>query len=148
MDNKCNDKYNLSRFVKAQEQFFDSAYAEISSGRKRGHWMWFIFPQLKELGYSETALFYGITCLDEAREYLKNDYLRQNLVKITRALLDLPNDECHSDPEMIMGRVDDLKLQSSMTLFANATDDNELFLDVLKRYYHSRPCQRTLELIS
>ena len=110
MDNKCNDKYNLNRFVKAQEQFFDSAYAEISSGRKRGHWMWFIFPQLKSLGQSETELFYGITCLDEAREYLKNDYLRQNLVKICKALLDLPNDECHSDPEMIMGRIDDLKL--------------------------------------
>lgn len=133
----------LERFVKAQERDYETALEEIKSGRKRSHWMWYIFPQLKELGYSTTAKYYGIQDLDEARAFLADDYLGGNLMEITSALLGLKTDDAHA----VFGSPDDLKLRSCMTLFAAADPDCEVFFRVLDKYYDGEPCRRTLEIL-
>ena len=122
---------NINRFYEPHKQFFDIALKEIKSGRKQSHWMWYIFPQLKTLGYSSTAVYYGIENTEEAREFYNDAYLGENLREICRALL-----ECESkDALEVMGYPDNLKLCSSMTLFYQATDD-ELFGLVLKKFYN------------
>lgn len=83
------DTYNLERFLRAQEHDFATALTEIRKGRKQSHWIWYIFPQLADLGSSETAVYYGITCLDEAVEYLKNQTLKEHLIEISEALYQL-----------------------------------------------------------
>ncbi|MGI6230844.1 MAG: DUF1810 domain-containing protein [Tractidigestivibacter sp.] len=136
--------YDLERFVKAQRRDFDTALAEIRSGHKRSHWIWYIFPQLKELGYSSTAKYYGIEDADEARAFLAHPYLGANLRTISSALLELPTD----DPHAVMGHPDDLKLRSSMTLFDQvASSDDAVFSRVLKKFYDGRPDPKTLELL-
>ena len=114
----------LERFIKAQNNTYEEALNEIKAGKKRSHWIWFIFPQIKGLGFSHMSQFYGIENIDEAREYLANPVLGTRLVEISEALLNLQE----NDPAVVMGgSPDDMKLQSSMTLFAAVSDDNSVF---------------------
>ena len=133
---------SLERFVEAQAGIHDTALAELRAGRKRSHWMWFVFPQLAGLGHSATAQRYAIAGRAEARTYLAHPVLGPRLAEAAQALLGV---EGRSAAE-IMGHPDDLKLRSSMTLFAEAADDPAVFRAVLRRYYDG-PDQRTLDLL-
>jgi len=108
--------HNLNRFLMAQESSYDRALAEIKSGTKQTHWMWYIFPQLFGLGYSANATFYGISGIPEAQAYLEQDLLSQRLIEITEAVLAIQN----KSAEEIFGYPDYLKFQSSMSLFHEA----------------------------
>lgn len=134
--------YDLSRFLKAQALSYNVALSEIQTGRKLSHWIWFIFPQLKGLGRSHTARFYGIEDLEEARAYLADTTLRSRLLEISQALLKLAD----SDIGNIMGYPDDLKLRSSMTLFHLADPSCDVFQKVLDKYFGGIPDENTLAL--
>lgn len=134
--------YDLDRFVKAQEKMYDIALNEIKNGKKISHFMWYIFPQLKGLGYSDISNYYGISGLEEAKEYLEDEILGNRLYNITLELLKINED----DPINIFGNVDALKLKSSMTLFDIVSDD-EIFYDVLKKYYGGKKDERTIALL-
>lgn len=133
---------DLSRFLKAQEHDYEQALSEIRSGRKRSHWMWYIFPQIQGLGFSSTAQYYAIRDLQEAKDYLAHPVLGARLKEISSALLDL---EGLSASE-IFGYPDDLKLRSCMTLFRMADLDEPIFLEVLEKYYDGEPDFRTVDL--
>lgn len=132
----------LQRFIEAQNDSYDQALKEIINGRKLTHWIWYIFPQMKGLGFSYNSEYYGITSLQEARDYLENELLRKRLFKITESLL------MHKgkDIESIMGDIDALKLKSSMTLF-DAVQPGSIFGEVLDKFYGGERCRRTLEKI-
>lgn len=135
---------DLSRFIKAQERDYETALAEIRSGRKRSHWIWYVFPQIAGLGMSSTAQFYSIKDLDEAKDYLDNPYLRSNLIEISEALLGL---DC-SDPDYVFGYPDNLKVRSSMTLFKYASEGKHpVFQQVLDKFYDGADDWRTQELL-
>lgn len=132
----------LERFVKAQMLDYGMALKEIKAGRKESHWMWYIFPQIKGLGYSQTAQYYAIEDINEAREYLAHPILGSRLREITEALL-----ACGcNDAEKIFGYTDAMKLRSSMTLFYIAGGE-ALFLKALERLYGGAPDERTVELL-
>ena len=135
---------DLSRFLKAQEHDYERALGEIRAGRKRSHWMWYIFPQIQGLGFSSTAQYYAICDLQEAKDYLAHPVLGARLKEISSALLDL---EGLSASE-IFGYPDDLKLRSCMTLFRMADLNEPIFLEVLEKYYDGKPDSRTVELAS
>lgn len=132
----------LQRFIEAQNDSYDQALKEIRNGRKLTHWIWYIFPQMKGLGFSYNSEYYGITSLQEARDYLENELLRKRLFEITESLL------MHKgkDIESIMGDIDAMKLKSSMTLF-NAVQPDDIFGEVLDEFYGGERCRRTLEKI-
>lgn len=136
--------YDLSRFLEAQNNSYDTALREIRAGRKRSHWMWYIFPQIRGLGYSAMAQHYAIRDLGEAREYLQHPLLGPRLIEISEALLALDQ----SDPRRVMGSPDDLKLRSCMTLFQCAAPDQPVFGKVLDKFYGGRPDERTLEILN
>jgi uncharacterized protein (DUF1810 family) len=133
----------LERFRKAQQKNYDSALREIQNGRKQSHWMWFIFPQIAGLGYSQTAQYYAVADLDEAKEFLNDNMLGKNLIEISEALLELES----NDATEVMGWPDDLKLRSSMTLFALADPECEVFQKVLDKFYGGERDERTIELL-
>ena len=133
---------SLNRFLIAQEHSYDTALREIRSGRKRSHWMWYIFPQIAGLGMSYTAQLYSIRNIDEARDYIADPVLGKRLIEISRALLTLNV----SDPTAVMGYPDDLKLCSCMTLFECVSDD-PVFGAVLDKFYGGRRDKRTLSLL-
>jgi uncharacterized protein (DUF1810 family) len=133
---------DLDRFVEAQAGVYDDALAELRAGRKRTHWMWFVFPQIAGLGSSPAARWYAIASLAEARAYLAHPVLGPRLRAAAGAVLAVPD---RSAAE-ILGHPDDLKLRSSMTLFARAADDPALFEAVLDRFYDG-PDRRTLDLL-
>ena len=135
--------YDLNRFLTAQERDYAQALAEIRAGRKRSHWIWYIFPQLRGLGYSYNSEYYGIADAEEARQYLAHPVLGARLREITTALLELPE----SDPLLVMGRPDDLKLCSSMTLFEYAAEQDSVFGKVLDKYYGGRRDAATLRML-
>ena len=132
----------LQRFIEAQNDSYDQALKEIRNGRKLTHWIWYVFPQMKGLGFSYNSEYYGITSLQEARDYLENELLRKRLFEITESLL------MHKgkDIESIMGDIDALKLKSSMTLF-DAVQPGSVFGEVLDEFYGGERCKRTLEKI-
>ena len=141
--------YDLSRFKKAQEHSYETALSEIRAGEKQSHWMWYIFPQLEGLGFSEISQYYGIKGMEEARAYLADDLLRARLVEISQALLSLKS----NDATQVMGYPDDLKLKSSMTLFLLAAKDSgeryanevEVFKEVLDKFFGGKMDERTVE---
>ena len=137
------DERGLDKYVSAQTRDYDDALREIRSGRKRTHWIWYIFPQLDGLGYSPTAQYYGIRDLEQAKDYMAHPVLGPRLVEISEALLALP---C-SDPGVVMGYPDDLKLCSSMTLFELAAPDQPVFGKVLDKFYGGRRDPLTLRLL-
>ena len=135
---------DLERFRRAQKRDFEIALSEIKSGRKRSHWMWYIFPQIAGLGMSSTAEYYAIRDIEEAREFLDDEMLGGNIVEISEALL--LNES--SDPLYVMGYPDNLKLRSSMTLFDAASDGKtDVFKKVIDKFYGGELDQLTLELI-
>ncbi|CQD14330.1 calpastatin [Mycobacterium lentiflavum] len=136
----ADDPFDLTRFVVAQEPVYGSVVEELRAGRKRGHWMWFVFPQLRGLGSSPTAVHYGISSLQEARAYLGHEVLGPRLHECTR----LVNQVRGRSITQIFGSPDDLKLRSSMTLFALATDDRQDFLALLDIYYRGEQDALTL----
>ena len=125
------DPFDLQRFVDAQDRAYDTALAELRGGRKRSHWIWFIFPQLQQLGRSSTARRFGITSLDEATAYLDHPVLGARLRECARVVAGIEG----SSADDIFGWPDNLKVRSSMTLFARATADNAEFRAVLDRFY-------------
>lgn len=138
--------YDLDRFLSAQAGVYDQALAEIRAGRKRSHWMWFVFPQVSGLGRSAMAERYAITCLAEAEAYLAHPVLGARLREITQALLDHPSRDAHR----VLGSPDDLKLRSSMTLFERAEDGDEqsVFTKVLDEFYSGQRDAVTLGLLA
>ncbi len=135
----------LDRFIEAQRRDYDLALSELRQGRKRSHWIWYIFPQLAGLGRSSTSVFYGIQGFDEARAYLSHPILGPRLEACAQALLDLDGEPDITD---VMGYPDDLKLRSSMTLFAEIAGDDSVFAQVLARYYDGQKDPRTLVLLA
>ncbi len=134
-----DDPYRLSRFVEAQAGTYDHALAELRAGRKTGHWMWFVFPQVAGLGRSPTAQHYAISGLDEARAYLAHPVLGPRLEACAQALLDLPGD----DAVAVLGSIDAVKLRSSMTLFARADPGRPAFRAVLAKYFRAEEDEAT-----
>lgn len=134
---------SLQRFEDAHRQDYETALAEIRRGRKTSHWMWYIFPQLKGLGYSPTAQYYSIENLAEAEAFLAHPVLGVHLVEISRALLALET----NNADLVFGYPDNLKLRSSMTLFAQVREANPVFGQVLDKFFEGKPDQRTLALL-
>lgn len=134
---------DLKRFLDAQENDFERALAEIKRGRKQSHWMWYIFPQIKGLGLSETARFYAIKDRTEAELYLAHPVLGARLIEISEALLEIEGKTANQ----IFGSPDDVKLKSSMTLFGASDETNMVFQRVLDKYFYGTKDQRTLDLI-
>ena len=134
-----NDIYNLERFVNAQENSYQIALGEIRNGQKRSHWMWFIFPQIDGLGMSSISKAYSIKNQQEAQNYLNHNILGKRLIEITSALMKVEQKSARS----IFGYPDNLKLQSSMTLFKKIQPNNKLFSDVLVKYFNGEVCEHT-----
>ncbi|MDO7847229.1 DUF1810 domain-containing protein [Hymenobacter sp. M29] len=139
-----DSKSSLTRFLEAQAGNYHDALSEIKSGRKRTHWMWYVFPQIQGLGLSETARFYAITDLREAEAYAKHPVLGQRLVEISAALLALQSNDAHA----ILGSPDDMKLQSSMTLFASLPGAPAVFQQVLDKFYGGEQDAKTLRIMA
>ena len=133
----------LARFVEAQAKIYDTALAEIRSGAKRTHWMWFVFPQLRGLGQSPTAHYYGIASLTEARAFLDHPVLGPRYLECVKALQGLAN----SDPVAVFGSVDAMKLRSSLTLF-EAARTSPLLDDALERWFNGERDASTLHLLA
>ncbi|MGA8253054.1 MAG: DUF1810 domain-containing protein [Mycobacterium sp.] len=136
----AGDPFDLKRFVDAQAPVYQGVVAELRDGRKHSHWMWFVFPQLLGLGSSPMAIRYGISSLDEARAYLGHELLGPRLHECTR----LVNQVQGRSIGEIFGSPDDLKLCSSMTLFARAADGDQDFVALLDKYYYGQQDQLTL----
>ena len=139
-----NDPYDLQRFVDAQNRIYDTAVDELVAGRKRSHWMWFVFPQLRGLGSSPTAVRFGISSIDEARAYLAHELLGPRLHECARLVARVDG----RSADEIFGWPDDMKLRSSMTLFARAADDNDDFVAVLQKFYGGEEDSATLSRLS
>ena len=139
------DSFNLDRFVQAQKPIYNQAIQELRDGEKRTHWIWYVFPQLKGLGKSSTADFYGISSAAEARAYFHHSLLGARLVECNEAVLDLGGLSLNA----IFGSPDDMKFKSCMTLFASvASDSCSLFKEALDKYCDGQMDQKTIELLS
>ena len=136
-----NDPYNLQRFVEAQKLEFENVREQLREGHKRGHWMWFIFPQIQGLGRSSMSIRYAISSRQEAQTYSEHSVLGPRLRECTR-LVNLVEGRSISE---IFGWPDDMKFRSSMTLFANATADNGVFKEALKKYFGGKPDPLTVK---
>ncbi len=138
------DPFDLERFVQAQDAVIDDVRRELRTGRKRTHWMWFVFPQLRALGRSATAQHYGISSLAEARTYMAHPVLGPRLTECAELVLAVQGRSAHE----IFGSPDDMKLRSCMTLFAAAAPDTPIFDAVLGQYYGGSPDDRTTDLLA
>jgi uncharacterized protein (DUF1810 family) len=139
-----SDPYDLGRFLAAQRDTYADALAEIRAGRKRTHWMWFVFPQIQGLGSSENARIYAITGPDEARAYLAHPVLGPRLLEITGALLGIIGKSAYE----IFGSPDDMKLRSSATLFASVSPPGSVFEQILARFFSSQPDPETIRRLA
>lgn len=137
-------EYNLNRFLDAQKYSYEIAVTELKNGRKLSHWMWYIFPQIEGLGFSSTSKFYAISGIDEAKSYLEHEILGTRLKEISNILL---QQEC-DNARQIFGTPDDLKLRSSMTLFASIDEAPEVFSQVLDKFYSGKGDTITFEILS
>ena len=137
-----DDSFDLERFVRAQDAggTYATALAELRAGAKRGHWMWFVFPQVAGLGMSATSVRYAVSGLDEARAYLAHPVLGARLIESAEALLALGTD----DAAAVLGGIDAVKLRSSMTLFARADPSRQVFADVLRTFFGGEEDDATL----
>ncbi|MGN6343058.1 MAG: DUF1810 domain-containing protein [Ginsengibacter sp.] len=134
---------SLQRFIDAQQSDYETALSEIKRGRKQSHWMWYIFPQIQGLGFSATSKLYAIKNLKEAQAYLNHPLLGKRLKEITDALINLPSNNAHE----IFGSPDDVKLKSSMTLFASVPDADPVFESALKKFFEGEKDAKTLSII-
>ncbi|MGH2647582.1 MAG: DUF1810 domain-containing protein [Ginsengibacter sp.] len=132
--------HNLQRFIDAQENVYSVALGEVKRGRKQNHWMWFIFPQIQGLGFSPTSKLYAIKDTSEAKIFLHQPLLSRRLIEISNELLQLESNDAHA----IFGSPDDMKLQSSMTLFSSVHDANPVFNLVLKKFFNGIKDMNTL----
>lgn len=132
----------MERFIKAQKIYYNDALEELRNGKKESHWMWFIFPQIRGLGSSFNAEYYGIKDLEEAREYWSNEYLRNNYLELLEVLLSLEE----NNPRHIFGYTDGVKLKSSLTLFY-LTSNSELIHKVLGKFYNYELDMKTISLL-
>ncbi len=141
-----DDPFELERFVDAQDQHgtYEAAVAELRAGRKRSHWMWFVFPQIAGLGQSPISRRYAISSLSEAQAYLAHPVLGPRLTECAQIVLDLRSPSA----EDIFGGVDTMKLRSSMTLFARAEPSNRVFREVLEAYFGGAPDQATERMLA
>ncbi|MDE3183531.1 MAG: DUF1810 domain-containing protein [Bacteroidota bacterium] len=139
-----NQSENLQRFLDAQLSEYEIALSEIMNGRKRSHWMWYIFPQIHGLGFSEVSRFYAIINMEEAENYLNHPVLGKRLVQISNVLLGLTTDNAN----IIFGSPDDLKLKSSMTLFSLLPNADPVFQRVLDKFFSGEKDQKTLQIIT
>jgi uncharacterized protein (DUF1810 family) len=138
-----NDPYDLNRFLEAQQDDFAQALAEITSGRKRTHWMWYIFPQIDGLAFSSTSKHYSIKSIDEAKAYLVHPILGPRLQQCVEAAL-----RCHGrSATAIFGTPDDLKLRSCATLFAAVSPPDSAFERLLQKFFDGEPDRKTLGLL-
>jgi len=140
----ADDRFDLGRFVEAQDMggLYEQAFAELRAGRKRSHWMWFVFPQLSGLGRSATAQRYAIASLEEARAYLAHPVLGERLRECARIMA-----ETALSPRAVLGSMDAMKLRSSMTLFARAAPEESVFIEVLDRHWDGEPDIATTRLL-
>jgi uncharacterized protein (DUF1810 family) len=136
--------YNLERFLEAQETQFEDALQELKNGRKRSHWMWYMFPQISGLGFSSTSMYYGIKDLGEAQAYFNHQVLGKRLLALVEVVLKQPENNATA----IFGSPDDVKLKSSMTLFAALPESNPAFKQVLEKYFNGQDDEKTLKLIA
>lgn len=134
---------DLKRFLDAQKNDYQTALNEVKSGRKRSHWMWYIFPQISGLGFSSITIFYSIKDLAEAAAYLKHPVLGGRLLEITKVLLSLPG----GNATAIFGSPDDMKLKSCMTLFAHVPGSEALFQKVLDKFFTGQTDVKTLQIL-
>lgn len=139
-----DDPFDLERFARAQDPVMVDVQRELQTGRKRTHWMWFVFPQLRALGRSSMAHRYGIASLAEARAYIAHPLLGPRLMECTGLVCAVQ----HRSAYEIFGGPDDLKLRSSMTLFAAARPEVTVFADVLRQYFEGKADERTTELLT
>lgn len=137
-------KYNLDRFLEAQETTYAEALSEIKKGKKQSHWMWFIFPQVAGLGFTDYNVFYAIKNSEEATQYLQHPVLGKRLIEISTALLKI-NEKTANE---IFGKPDDRKLKSCMTLFAQIPNTDPIFQKVLDKYYQGTKDEKTLQLLN
>jgi uncharacterized protein (DUF1810 family) len=135
---------NLDRFVKAQETAYNTALKEIKNGRKQSHWMWYVFPQIQGLGFSETSRYYAIKDLNEATAFLQHPLLGQRLTAISEQLLNLPG----SNAGRVFGSPDDMKLHSSMTLFSVIPGAAPVFEKVLQKYFNGKQDEATMRILT
>jgi uncharacterized protein (DUF1810 family) len=138
-----SDPFNLNRFVEVQDPVLDQVRRELAAGRKQGHWMWYIFPQIAGLGHSATARHYAIASVAEARAYLEHATLGPRLIACTR----LVNQISDRSAREIFGTPDDLKFHSSMTLFSIAHPDAEAFQTALARYFGGEADRATIDRV-
>lgn len=135
--------HQLERFITAQKAVYQTALTELQAGRKQGHWMWYIFPQIQGLGFTETSKHYAIEDLSEATEYLAHRVLGPRLILMCNTLLELQTNDAHQ----IFGSPDDLKLKSSMTLFSAVPDTDPVFDKVLQKFYNGLKDHITLKIL-
>ena len=133
----------MKRFIEAQEQHYQLALDEVRTGKKQNHWIWYIFPQMRGLGHSYFSHLYGICDLEEAEEYMNHEVLGKRLREITTALL--AHENC--TVEEIFGDLDAMKVKSCMTLFDIISPD-DIFAEVLNKFYDSKRCDLTLRMLS
>lgn len=138
-----NDRYNLARFLDAQDPVYSRVCAELRQGRKTSHWMWFVFPQIEGLGSSEMARRYAISSLEEARAYLEDPVLGPRLLECTRLVCEVSGKTIQE----IFGSPDDMKFRSCMTLFALAAPEASIFDEALKTYFAGERDTLTLQRI-
>ncbi len=134
---------NIDRFVEMHELYYPVALREIQDGYKRSHWMWYIFPQLKGLGHSSKSEYYGIDGLKEAKEYMNNEYLRHNMIEICNELIKLDD-----SVDNIFGYPDNLKLNSSMTLFEYAIPEEKIFGKIIDKFYNGKRDKNTINILN
>ena len=140
---KDKDTFNLERFVTAQQAVVDSVLDELRAGRKVTHWMWFIFPQLRGLGKSADADYYGISSLAEAQSYLSHPILGPRLLECTR----LTNEVQNRSAKQIFGDTDAMKFRSCMTLFSQADPTQTLFVEAINKYFAGHPDTKTVNML-
>ena len=138
-----DDNYNLNRFIKAQAVIYETVISELKNGRKTSHWMWFIFPQIKGLGFSSMSIQYSISSIQEAVEYLNHPILGSRIRECTRIVL---NTDGHS-AKQIFGSIDELKFRSSMTLFNYVQHNEDISELAVEKYFRGLQDNRTLELL-
>jgi uncharacterized protein (DUF1810 family) len=140
---KSDDPFNLERFIAAQDAVYPTVVQELKDGQKRTHWMWFIFPQVLGLGRSPTSQYYAIKSKAEAIAYLQHPVLGKRIYECAALVLEIKN----KTATQIFGQPDNMKLQSSMTLFASISQDKSVFIGVITTYYHGQLCQKTIDFL-
>jgi uncharacterized protein (DUF1810 family) len=137
------DEYNLQRFIGSQDQVYAAVLEELRAGEKRGHWMWYIFPQIKGLGHSVMAQQFAVTSQEEAKAYLEHPILGSRLRECTRLVLNVEG----RSAEQIFYYPDNLKFRSCMTLFMDTTSGNNIFQEALLKYFEGQPDESTLDIL-